>query len=171
MLINIRIPRTPTPIPRVAPTTTYHRFVQLVALVPLVIGVVVAVIGALGWRERLPRNRFGGVRTPATLASAEAFALGNRVAGLPIMVAGLIGVVSAAVAFGLTGTAAILVVSVLGLLGTMVIATAGGLLGHSAAEAMPEPEPELPAGCNGCACGGCDLAKSVGANVAGMSGE
>jgi uncharacterized membrane protein len=155
----------------VAPTSAYHRFVQLVALVPLVIGVVVAVIGALGWRERLPRNRFGGVRTPATLRSAEAFALGNRVAGLPIMVAGLVGVVSGAVAFGLAGSAAILVVSVLGLLGTLLIATAGGMLGHRAAEAMPDPEPELPAGCKGCACGGCDLAKSVGANVARVSGE
>lgn len=143
---------------------------HLVALVPLVIGLVVATVGVLGLRERLPRNRFGGVRTPATLRDDETFRVGNRVAGLPIAVGGVVGVVGGVVGVAMTGAAAV-VVAVLALLGTVAIAAAGGVLGHRAAEAVPAPEPELPAGCKGCQCGGCDLAKSVGANVAGVGGE
>jgi hypothetical protein len=144
--------------------------VHLVALVPLVVGLVVATVGLLGLRERLPRNRFGGVRTPATLRDDETFRVGNKVAGLPVTVGGVVGIVGGAVGVAMTGVASV-VVAVLALLGTVAIAAAGGVLGHRAAEAVPAPEPELPAGCKGCQCGGCDLAKSVGANVAGMGGE
>lgn len=142
----------------------------LVAFVPLVVGVVVATVGVLGFRERLPRNRFGGVRTPATLRDDETFRIGNKVAGLPVAVGGAVGILGGVVAMFMTGAAAI-VVTVLALVGTVAIAAAGGVLGHRAAEAVPEPEPQLPAGCKGCQCGGCDIAKSVGANVAGVGGE
>jgi hypothetical protein len=144
--------------------------VSLVALVPLVVGLLLAAVGTLGFLERLPRNRFGGVRTPATLRDDETFRVGNKVAGLPVAVGGGIGVVGGAVALTLTGAAA-LVVALVALAGLAVIATAGGVLGHRAAEAMPEPASELPAGCAGCQCGGCGIAKSVGANVAGVGGE
>jgi hypothetical protein len=148
--------------------------VSLVALVPLVVGLVIAAVGTLGFLERLPRNRFGGVRTPATLRDDETFRVGNKVAGLPVMVGGGVGVVGGAVGLTLTGAAA-LVVALVALTGLAVIATAGGVLGHRAAEAVPEPGPALPAGCAGCQCGGCDIAKdiakSVGANVAGVGGE
>jgi hypothetical protein len=152
--------------------------VFVVALVPLVVGLVVASVGALGFFERLPRNRFGGVRTPATLRDDETFRVGNKVAGLPIAVGGVVGVVGGGVALAVTSTAAIIVTSVIALLGMLAIAGAGGVLGHRAAEAVPEPEPELPAGCKGCQCGGCGVAAlaggakdSVGANVAGVGGE
>jgi hypothetical protein len=145
--------------------------VHLVALVPLVVGLVVAAVGTLGFLGRLPRNRFGGVRTPATLRDDETFRVGNKVAGLPIAVAGAVGILGGAVALAMTGAAA-LVVAVLALLGTVVIAGAGGVLGHRAAEAVPAPEPELPAGCKGCQCGGCGIApRSVGADVAGVGRE
>lgn len=143
---------------------------HLVAFVPLVVGLVVAAVGLLGFLERLPRNRFGGVRTPATLRDDETFRVGNKVAGLPIAVGGLVGIIGGGVALLTTGTAAI-VVAVLALLGTLVIAAAGGVLGHRAAEAVPAPTPELPAGCAGCQCGGCGITRSVGANVAGVGGE
>ncbi|WP_459713516.1 SdpI family protein [Actinophytocola sp. KF-1] len=147
----------------------------VVALVPLVVGLVVASVGVLGFLERLPRNRFGGVRTPATLRDDETFRVGNKVAGLPIAVAGVVGIAGGGIALAMTGTAAIVVTSVIALLGTLVIAGAGGVLGHRAAEAVPEPEPELPAGCKGCQCGGCGAAAlkkdSVGADVAGVGGE
>lgn len=151
--------------------------VSLLALVPLVVGLVVTSLGVLGFLERLPRNRFGGVRTPATLRDDETFRVGNKVAGLPIAVAGLVGVLGGGAAFAMTGTAAVVVTVVLALLGTLVIAAAGGVLGHRAAESMPvpAPAPALPAGCKGCQCGGCDLAAlkggSVGADVAGVRGE
>jgi hypothetical protein len=144
--------------------------VVVVAFVPLIVGLVVAVVGLLGLLERLPRNRFGGVRTPATLRDDETFRIGNKVAGLPIAVGGAVGAGGGAVALLLTGAATV-VVAVIALLGMLVIAAAGGVLGHRAAEAVPEPAPELPAGCAGCQCGGCDIAKSVGANVARVSGE
>lgn len=143
----------------------------VVALVPLVVGLVVASVGTLGFLGRLPRNRFGGVRTPATLRDDEAFRVGNKVAGLPIAVGGAVGILGGGLAFAMTGTAALIVTSVLALLGMLVIAGAGGVLGHRAAEAVPEPEPELPAGCKGCQCGGCGITKSVGAHVAGVGGE
>ena len=143
---------------------------SVVAFVPLVVGLVVAVVGLLGFLERLPRNRFGGVRTPATLRDDETFRIGNKVAGLPITVGGLVGVAGGGVALLMTGAATI-VVAVIALLGMLFIAAAGGVLGHRAAEAVPAPKPELPAGCAGCQCGGCDIAKSVGANVAGVGGE
>ncbi|MGH3761927.1 SdpI family protein [Actinophytocola sp.] len=143
---------------------------ELVALVPLVIGSGIGVVGVLGWLERLPRNRFGGVRTPASLRSERAFRVANKVAGPPVAVAGLVGVAS-----GAAGLAAGLVVTVIGFVGMVAIAVAGGLLGHRAAEALPEEPPELPPGCRGCACGGCELAGraagSVGADVAGVGGE
>lgn len=144
--------------------------VHLVALVPLLVGVVVAAVGVFGFLERLPRNRFGGVRTPATLRDEETFRVGNKVAGLPITVGGAVGILGGVAGLLMTGAAAV-VVTVLALLGTVVIAAAGGVMGHRAAEAVPAPEPQLPAGCKGCQCGGCDLAKSVGANVAGVRGE
>lgn len=142
--------------------------VHLVAFVPLVLGLVVAAVGVLGFRERLPRNQFGGVRTPATLRDDETFRIGNKVAGLPIAAGGAVGVAGGVVALLMTGAAAV-VVTVLAVLGTVVIAAAGGVLGHRAAEAVPAPR--LPAGCAGCQCGGCDIARSVGANVAGVGGE
>jgi hypothetical protein len=145
--------------------------VELVALVPLVVGVGIGVVGLLGLLERLPRNRFGGVRTPATLRSDETFRVANKIGGLPISVAGLVGIVSGVLGL-VTG---LIVVTIVGFVGMAAIAVAGGVLAHRAAEAMPEPAPELPEGCKGCACGGCDLAAavkgSVGADVAGVRGE
>jgi hypothetical protein len=141
--------------------------VELIGLVPLVVGVGIGVVGVLGWRERLPRNRFGGVRTPATLRSERAFRVANKVAGPPLAVAGSVGVLT-----GIAGlTTGLLVIMILGLAGLVAITIAGGVLGHRAAEAVPEEQPELPAGCRGCQCGGCEIARSVGANVAGVRGE
>ncbi len=126
-------------------------------LAPLVAGLPLLAIGFLGLTERLPRNRFGGVRTPATLRSDEAFRVGNKVAGLPTLVAGLVGVLGAAVGFTLSGTGAVLTVSAIALVGLVAITLGGGVLGHRAAAAVPEPKPELPAGCAGCQCGGCGV--------------
>lgn len=147
--------------------STYHRSVHLLAVVPLVVGLLIGVVGVLGLRERLPRNRFGGVRTPATMRSDQTFRVANKVAGLPVAVGGAVGVVSGVVGL----VAASLLVAGVGFAGMFGIALAGGIFGHRAAEALPDEEPQLPAGCRGCACGGCEIAKSVGANVTRVGGE
>jgi SdpI/YhfL family protein len=140
--------------------------VHLLGLLPIVVGLGLAVPGWFGLRDRLPRNRFAGVRTPATLRTDETFRVANRVAGLPMVVAGLIGLVTGAVAFVVPAGAAVVTTVVVGGAGLLAIAIAGGVLGHKAAAAVPEP---VPAGCAGCACGGGGC--SVRANVSGVGGE
>ncbi|GLZ37410.1 SdpI family protein [Actinokineospora sp. NBRC 105648] len=137
---------------------------NLVPLAPLVAGLPLLVVGLLGFTERLPRNRFGGVRTPATLRSDEAFRVGNKVAGLPTAVAGLTGVLGGVVGFSLASTAAVLTVSIIAVVGLLVITVAAGVLGNRAATAVPEPKPALPAGCAGCQCGagGCSALTRAG---------
>lgn len=136
---------------------------------PLIIGAVITVVGWLGLAERLPRNRFGGVRTSATLRSDEAFRVANKVAGLPIMVAGLVGVLGGGAAYLMPDTGGALASTILGTAGMLAITIGGGVLGHRVARAGRDPEPAPPAGCGGCACGDCDA--SVRTNVAGMGGQ
>jgi SdpI/YfhL protein family len=144
----------------------------ILASVLAVAGLAVACSGLLGLLERLPVNRFVGVRTAATMRDTDTFRIGNKVAGLPVLVGGLVGVLGAVLAAALpTGG---LVAGLLGLVGMLAITVAGGLLGHRAALAIPEPEPQLPAGCAGCACGNCGVAKlkgSVQPDVAGVRGQ
>ncbi|TDQ05189.1 SdpI family protein [Labedaea rhizosphaerae] len=129
---------------------------------PVVIGLLIAVVGFLGLTERLPRNRFGGVRTDATMRSDETFRVANKVAGLPLLVAGLVGVLGGVAGFFMPNAVGTLVAAVIGLVGLLAIATGGGVLGHRAAAAVPDekPEPEVPAGCAGCQCGTCAFAKA-----------
>jgi hypothetical protein len=129
--------------------------VQLVSLVPLLGGLLVAVVGFLGLTESLPRNRFGGVRTSATMRDDEAFRVGNKVAGLPTMVGGLVGVLGGGVAFLMPGTGGLLASVIIGVTGMLAITFAAGVLGHRAAASLPDPKPAPPAGCGGCACGAC----------------
>ncbi|MGQ0839501.1 SdpI family protein [Actinokineospora sp.] len=129
---------------------------NLVPLAPLLAGLPLFVVGFLGLTERLPRNRVGGVRTPATLRNDEAFRVGNKVAGLPTMVAGLIGILGGGAAYLLPTTAGLLTVSVIALVGLLTVTLGAGVLGNRAAAVVPEPAPALPAGCAGCQCGGCD---------------
>jgi hypothetical protein len=144
----------------------------ILASVLAVAGAIVAGLGLLGLLGRLPLNRFAGVRTSATMRDAETFRVGNKVAGLPVLVAGVVGVLGGVLGIALpTGG---LVAGILGFVGMLAIASAGGLLGHKAALAVPEPEKQLPAGCAGCACGNCGVAqlkRSVEPDVAGVRGQ
>lgn len=123
------------------------------AAVSVLAGLAIATVGLLGLRERLPRNRFAGVRTAASMRDDRTFRLANKIAGLPTIVAGSVGVL-AGVAGYLAGSVVVLAV---GFAGLIAITVGAGVLGHRAAAALPEPKPEPPAGCGGCACGNCDL--------------
>jgi hypothetical protein len=129
--------------------------VTTVSVVVLIVGLSFGVIGGLGLRGALRRNRFFGVRTEAAMRSDEAFTLANRVSGLPTVVAGLVGVLGAATSLALHSIVPLAV----GVVGMLAIVVAGAATGTKAADALPEPEPTLPAGCAGCACGGCSLVK------------
>jgi len=142
--------------------------VFVLALVPIVLGVLVGWGGFLGWREKLPRDRGAGVRTAATMRSDEAFRIGNKVAGLPTLVGGLIGVVGGVAGLLMPDTAGLIVATVVGLIGLFALLVGGGVLGNKAASAVPEPS-NIPAGCTGCACGagGCGvLTKATNASEA-----
>lgn len=126
----------------------------IVALVPILGGILVGVGGFLGWRGLLSRDRGTGVRTEATLRSDEAFAVGNRVAGVPTMAAGAVGIAAGVAALAMPNAIGVIVAAVIGVLGLLALVAAGGLLGNRAAAAVPVPEP-VQGGCGGCACGGC----------------
>ncbi len=127
--------------------------VIILCAVLLLGGSALLVVGWRGLRGRLPRNRYAGVRTPATLCSDEAFELGNRVAAPAILAAGGVSAVSGVVLPGLPSLTSVVVVAVLGLIGVVVLTGVGGVLGNRAASAMPEPQPS--GGCGNCCCGGC----------------
>jgi hypothetical protein len=130
----------------------------------MMFGVLVGIGGVLGWRQKLTRHRGAGVRTRATLRSDEAFRVANRVAGMPTMVAGAVGVIGGAAALGMPTAAGTVIAAVIGLTGMFVLVAGGGLLGHRAANLVPPP-PE-PAGCGGCACGGGGCAATAGTDRA-----
>ena len=134
--------------------------VALLAVLGLT-GLAVGITGYLGWQGRLTRNRYFGVRTAASLRSDEAFGLANRVAGLPIAVAGLVGLVGGVAAFAVPTLTGTVVVAGIGVVGMAALALAGGVLGHRAAETVPAA---APAGCGGCACGsgGCATLAALG---------
>jgi uncharacterized membrane protein len=121
----------------------------LLGVVLLVAGGGLLTVGLLGWRRRLPRNRFAGIRTPATLRSDAAFIAANRVAAPPVLAAGAVCAAGGALAFGAGGPALTVIVAVAGT-GAVGLLLAGGLLGHRVAATIPVP----PGSCGQCACRG-----------------
>ncbi|MGH3811731.1 MAG: SdpI family protein [Pseudonocardiaceae bacterium] len=120
----------------------------LLGAVLLVAGAGLFTVGLLGWRRRLPRNRFAGIRTPATLRSEAAFVAANRVAAPPVLAAGAVSAAGGVLAFGTGGPALATIVGVTGA-GVLGLLIAGGLLGHRLAATMPPPAGG-GAGCTNC---------------------
>jgi hypothetical protein len=65
-------------------------------LVVGVAGVALVTVGVIGARGTMPRNPWGGLRTPATMASDAAFTAANRAAAAPVAIMGGASVVGAA---------------------------------------------------------------------------
>jgi uncharacterized membrane protein len=118
-------------------------------MVLLVTGAALLTVGLLGWRRQLPRNRFAGIRTPATLRSDAAFIAANRVAAPPVLAAGAVCSLGGALAFGTDGPALPVILGVVSV-GAVGLLLAGGVLGHRVAAAVPPPK----GACSGCACCG-----------------
>jgi hypothetical protein len=132
----------------------------VVSVLMVVVALALAGVGAAGALGRLPRNRFAGVRTPASLASVEAFRVANRAAA-PAVLAGalvvLLGAMAPAAFGGGAGTLVALGCVVVG----FVAVAAGGVAGTRAAAAVPAPAQCAPTACASCT--GCSL---VGAHDA-----
>lgn len=118
-------------------------------------GLVLVAVAVLGARARLPRNRFAGVRTRASLHSGPAFVAANRVAAPLLGAAGLIGLVGGGAL--LAGPPAVLawLFAAVSVLAALVLTGLGGALGDRAAAALVAEAPA--AGSCGGACTGCDL--------------
>jgi SdpI/YhfL family protein len=133
--------------------------------VRLVLGALLVLLGAalltvalLGPRRKLRRNRWAGVRTPATLRSDAAFGVANQVAAAPLGAAGGVALAGgAALLAGATGVLGWTLVAV-SLVAVFVLAGVGGVAGDRAAAAVPATDPG-PSLCGG-ACAGCDLVAS-----------
>jgi SdpI/YfhL protein family len=118
-------------------------------------GIALVTVAVLGARRRLRRNRWAGVRTPATMASETQFVAGNRAAAAPVAAAGAVAVAGGAVLLAGAAGALAWVVLAVSLAGVLVLALAGGVVGDRAAAATPAPAP-FAAACAG-TCAGCDL--------------
>jgi hypothetical protein len=118
-------------------------------------GLGLAVVGVLGWRQRLPRNRWAGVRTVNTLRDEETFAVGNQVGAPLSMAAAAVAVLGgvASLAQHASGAPVRVTLVVLAGLGALALTVAGGVLGDRAARRVPVPSFE---GCTG-TCAGCSL--------------
>ncbi|MFB4289985.1 SdpI family protein [Nonomuraea sp. ATR24] len=99
-------------------------------------GLTVVVTGFLGLTERLPRNGAVGVRTPGTMRSEAAFRAANKAAGVPMLVAGGIGLAGGAAVWLMpSGQVTAAYVTIAGLL---VMTVAGGVAGVRAAKAVDD---------------------------------
>jgi len=119
--------------------SAYRGHVFVVSLLPIVLGMLVAWGGFLGLRGSLSYERGAGVRTAATLRSEEAFRTANRIAALPTLAGGTVGVLAGIASSFVPSTGGMLTTVALGLLGTLALVVAGGLLANRAAEHVPAP--------------------------------
>jgi hypothetical protein len=126
---------------------------DVVSGVLMVAGCAMAIVGVLGWRRRLPRNRFAGVRTLATLRDDETFAVGNQVGAPLAIAAGAAALLGGAAALGAPAASTGWLLVGLSGVGAVGLALAGGVLGDRAASRVPVPSL---GGCSG-VCTGCTL--------------
>lgn len=128
----------------------------------VLLGAALIAVAVLGARSRLRRNRWAGVRTEATLRSAEAFLVANRVAAAPTGAAGAAAAAGGAVLLAATGGALGWVVLAVSVVGLLALAGFGGMMGDRAAQTVVPASLAAPS-CAG-VCAGCDL-------VAGCRGD
>lgn len=131
--------------------------IPLAALLLLLAGLS-GTVGLRGRGGALTRDGRMGVRTPASMASDESFAVANRVAAPVALGAAAIALVVAVliVALPLSSVGA-LILFVVALAAVFALLLAAGTLGDRAARHVPVPARRPAAGgagCGGCGCGG-----------------
>ena len=121
----------------------------------VLVGIALLTVAALGRTRRLPRNRWAGVRTAATLRSDAAFTVANQVAAVPLAAAGAVAMAGAFPLLAGAPGALAWVLPAVSLVGMLVLAGVGGVAGDRAAGAVRQPPPP-PSSCTG-TCAGCAL--------------
>jgi hypothetical protein len=121
----------------------------------VLVGAVLLTVAVLGLRRKLPRNRWAGVRTAASLRSDAAFAVANQVAAAPLGAAGAVALAGGTTLLAGADGGLGWVLLVVSLAGAFVLAGVGGVAGDRAAGAVA-PAPLAPSACSGM-CAGCDL--------------
>ena len=128
----------------------------LLAVLFVLAGTALVATAVLGARSRLPRNRWAGVRTAASFASAPAWVSANRVAAAPLGAAGAVLLLAGLTLLGGPDAVLAWVVTGVGVVGGLVLGGVAGALGDKAAQLETASRQEQPAGCTG-SCAGCDL--------------
>lgn len=140
--------------------------VVAVAVVLALSGAVMLAVAWASWAQKLPRNRFAGVRTPATMRSEEAFKLANKIAAPGIAAGGLVLALTAVGVLALPAAWGASVAVALGAVVSLVPVGYGAYIGNKAAGKLPsmaESAPTCPYSAEVCASGGgCGGAKVCG---------
>jgi hypothetical protein len=144
----------------------------MVSVLVILAGVAHGVVGWLGWRGGLRRNRFVGIRTAAAMVSEDTFRLANRVAAPVLLAAAAVAVVGGIAALAAPSAGAYTVVLGVAGTGTLGLIAAGGVLGSRAAALAETPRapaaPAAPAApgraplgspCASCACAGVSITR------------
>ena len=129
-----------------------------VAVVLLLLAALSGVVGVRGRAGALTRDGRMGVRTPASMASDEAFGVANRVAApVALGAAAIAGLLAVVILVLPLSTVAVVVAVVVALTVTFALLVYAGVLGDRAARHVPIPARKPVsggAGCGGCGCGG-----------------
>lgn len=124
------------------------------AIVLIVLAVLLVALATVGLLGKLPRNRWLGIRTEATLRDDATFRAANQVAA-PTQVAGGIALLLGGItSFKFDGAAGIIVI-IVALVAALVLLALGASLGIRTAAAMPDDT-----GACGSSCGTCSLSGS-----------
>ncbi|MFI6599628.1 SdpI family protein [Nonomuraea sp. NPDC050536] len=116
-------------------------------ILPLVLvlgGLALGVVGYLGLAGRLPRNNVAGVRTAATMRSDTAFRVANKVAGVPALAGGGVGLAGAVTAWLLPTDEGVFLAVIVAVAGMLALTVTGAVMGVRAATAVTDQEPEPP---------------------------
>ena len=107
----------------------------------LVVGVVIARIGWLGVKGRLPRQHWAGIRLPSTMRSDETWRAAHRAGGPWLVAGGLVGVLGGAGLLLVRPTATVAAEASLVVVGALlVLFLVAGTFGVRAARRV-DPDP------------------------------
>ncbi|ADG96730.1 conserved hypothetical protein [Segniliparus rotundus DSM 44985] len=145
-------------------------WVVVLATVFVLSGAALLAIAWASWAQKLPRNRFAGVRTSATMRSDQAFKLGNKIAAPGMAASGAVMILAAVGAAALHSPWGLGAAVVTGAAVSIIPAGYGAYVGSKAADrvpAAPESVPTCPYSAQACAGGGCGTSSEPSSKICG----